>query len=460
MALLAVWAGCSDSANSGGSDGGTDSGGAGDMGAGSDGGTDLGGNPGGDGSMVSYTCAHEIHVSTTGDDSNAGTAASPLRTIAKATPMAQAGDCVKVHAGTYVEPSTIGFQNDGTASAPIVLWSVDGRGAAIIDAGGNMSGPTVLIHQDYVVVDGFEFRNSPINTGEQVVHFDGLLMGKCNGSVLRNCKITGGYDHIKVNQASNGVTVENNEFYGSFGHLPISLTGANNLVFRGNYCHDWNTGPDTAVQLKGGTHDALFDGNHFENITSQAGTIGLGDTCDTTCDIDPEHYAAVRARAINNLMVHVGRGFDLQGCKDCAVLSNTVVDSGVGTPMMKLTSASTNGNVRDTVNARILDNLIVNPNGDQGDIIQINGAAGMGLQMDYNLLWNGAAGVSLGGSHPSGSDTHSIQQDPTLAADHSPGPGSPAIGAGTNLFSDVPHDINGAARPSMGAFDIGAFQTH
>jgi len=52
------------------------------------------------------------------------------------------------------------------------------------------------------------------------------------------------------------------------------------------------------VQLKGGTPDALFDGNTFQDVTSNAGTIAMGDSCDTTCDIDPNHYAAVRARAM------------------------------------------------------------------------------------------------------------------------------------------------------------------
>jgi hypothetical protein len=405
-----------------------------------------------------YICAHEIHVAQNGSDGNSGSASAPLATIAKAAPMAQAGDCVLVHAGSYAESSTIGFTADGSAGAPIVLWSVDGRGAATIDAAGNRSGPTVLVRNDYIIIDGFTFQNSPTDTGEQVVHFDGLLGGKGNGSVLRNCKITGGYDHIKLNQASSGITVENNEFYGNFGHIPISLTGANNLTFRGNFGHDWNTAGNGAVQLKGGSHDVVFDGNRFSDITSTAGTIALGDGCDATCDMDPNHYAAVRVRAINNLMMRVGRGFDIQGCQACAVESNTIVASGQGNVIFKLTSATTNGTTKDTVDARILDNLVANANGDLGDIIQINGNSGMGLQMDYNLFWNAGTAVSLGGSHPAGADAHSLQMDPKLNADGSLASGSPAIGAGENLFSDVPHDFNGAPRPSSGAFDIGAFQ--
>jgi hypothetical protein len=335
-------------------------------------------------------------------------------------------------------------------TAPIVVWSVDGKGKAIIDAGGNRTGETVLVRHDFIIIDGFEFKNSPTDTQQQVVHFDGLNGTKTNGAVLRNCKITGGYDHIKVNENSIGVTVEYNEFYGSFGHIPISLTGASNFVFRGNFGHDWNTNGDGAVQLKGGSHDALFDGNLFQDITSSAGTIAFGDGCDSTCDIDAQHYAAVRARAINNVFLRVGRAFDVQGCKDCAVLSNTMIDSGAGNVLLKLTSAATNGTTQFSINARIMDNLMTN----LGDAIQINAPAGMGLQMDYNLLFMGA----WGGDHPASADTHSVMGDPKLNADHTLGAGSAALGKGTNLFTDVPHDYAGTARPSTGAFDIGAFQ--
>jgi len=47
--------------------------------------------------------AREIHVATTGDDSAAGTAAEPYRTVNHAAQMARPGDVVTVHAGTYRE---------------------------------------------------------------------------------------------------------------------------------------------------------------------------------------------------------------------------------------------------------------------------------------------------------------------------------------------------------------------
>jgi uncharacterized protein DUF1565 len=469
LALLLPIAACSKSGDaSDGGAGGSGSGGGGSAGSGG-GGSGGSGDPldfgvpplSPDGGVVTYSCAREIHVATNGNDSAAGTAAAPMKTIAKATTKAQAGDCVQVHAGTYAESTTIAFANDGTQAMPIVVRSADGKGAAIIDAGGNRTGETVLVRHDYVIIDGFEFKNSPTDTSQQVVHFDGTG-NKCTGSILRNNKITGGFDHIKINNAAPNVTVEFNEFYGAFGHLPISLTGAPGLVFRGNFGHDWNTGDNGAVQLKGGSHDVLFDSNRFQDVTSTAGTIAMGDGCDATCDIDPNHYAAVRVHAINNVFVRVGRGFDIQGCQDCAVISNTIVDSSAGNVTFKLTSAATNGTTKDTVNARIVDNLVTSSKGNMGNFMQVNGASGTGMVSDYNLVWNNGASVDWGDGHPASADTHSVKADPKLmspsSGDYRPGAGSAAISTGTNMFSDVPHDALGVPRPASGSFDIGAYQ--
>jgi hypothetical protein len=409
-----------------------------------------------------YTCMRELHVATTGSDSGDGSMAKPFRTISKVTPMAKAGDCIQVHAGTYAEGSTIGFSTDGTMAAPIVLRSADGKLKAVIDAMTNRGGETVVVKNDYIIVDGFEFVNSPLDTEQQCVHFDGLNKGKGTGSVLRNSKLTAGFDTIKVNENSSGITVEFNEIYGTFQHLPVSLTGASNFTFRGNFGHDWTLDGDGAIQLKGGSHDVLFEGNVFQDVHTSSGTIALGDGCDASCDIDAQHFAAVRVRAVNNVLVRVGRGFDIQGCKDCAVLSNTIVDSGSNNVIFKLTSASTGGVTTNTVNARILDNLVSNASGNNGGrVVQINTGADSGLQMDYNLVWTGGGSISWGDGHPSSADTHSVTKDPKLvsATNFALGAGSGALGAGTNIFADVPIDFMGAARPATGAFDIGAYET-
>jgi hypothetical protein len=56
--------------------------------------------------LATTASAKEYHVSLAGNDSEAGSAAKPFRTISKAAAVAQAGDVITVHAGTYRERVT------------------------------------------------------------------------------------------------------------------------------------------------------------------------------------------------------------------------------------------------------------------------------------------------------------------------------------------------------------------
>src|SRR6186997_3455953 len=59
-----------------------------------------------------------LYVSTAGNDNNAGTAASPWRTLQKAANTVVAGDTVMVAAGTY---TGFDLRRDGTAALPIAF---------------------------------------------------------------------------------------------------------------------------------------------------------------------------------------------------------------------------------------------------------------------------------------------------------------------------------------------------
>jgi hypothetical protein len=75
----------------------------------------------------------------------------------------------------------------------------------------------------------------------------------------------------------------------------------------------------------------------------------------------------------------------------------------------------------------------------------------------YYPAWSG------GGSwQAAGYDIHGVNGNPLLSGAYMLGSGSPAIGTGTNLTSlgiaALNSDAAGVARPSSGAWDIGAFQ--
>lgn len=80
--------------------------------------------------LVSTLQAAEYHVSTSGDDGNAGTRAQPLRTISRAAELAQPGDVITVHEGIYrerINPPRGGTSDDNR----IVYQAAEGETVSI-----------------------------------------------------------------------------------------------------------------------------------------------------------------------------------------------------------------------------------------------------------------------------------------------------------------------------------------
>ena len=94
---------------------------------------------------VSVSAATDIHVSPTGDDSNAGTAAAPLQTLsaaqkavrlAKAQGLPDGGITVYLHGGVYrlQQPLVLGPDDSGAAGRPITWKAASGEKAVISGA--------------------------------------------------------------------------------------------------------------------------------------------------------------------------------------------------------------------------------------------------------------------------------------------------------------------------------------
>jgi hypothetical protein len=98
----------------------------------------------------------DLYVSTSGSDSNNGSAAQPFRTIQGAANAATAGTTVHVRPGVYDE--TINSSFNGTASAPIRFVS-DTPGAAVVRPTG-ATGTIWSALGDYVTIEGFNVDGS------------------------------------------------------------------------------------------------------------------------------------------------------------------------------------------------------------------------------------------------------------------------------------------------------------
>lgn len=398
---------------------------------------------------VSFTCMQTFYAAPSGTADATGDEANPL-SLEGALARAGAGVCIEALAGTYVLSSTL-HPPAGEPGLPIVLRSHDGFFEAVLDAGG-VRGPAILLDRSHIAIEGFAITNMPTGSGEQAITVRGN--GDADQDLLiRGCRVTGGHNHLKVNGMATGVVVEQSEFYGEFGHIPISITGADGMVMRDNVFRDWVTGGNGAIQIKGGSRDVWFTGNTLQNVDSAGGVITLGDGCGSSCDNDPDHYAGRRLHAVNNVFISVGRVADLYGCLDCVFAHNTVIASARSTVAIKLGSASTGGVERSTENAVIVNNVL-SGDGSLFGVMQINGNAGSGLDLNHNLYWNSGASITFGGTFP-GMGSNSLQGDPQLDATGVPGTTSPVRDAGRDGVVET--DKTGAARdatPDLGAYEL------
>ncbi len=135
-------------------------------------------------------CAKEYHVSTAGDDGNAGSKAEPFKTISAAAKVAQSGDVVTVHEGLYrerVNPPRGGTSDDKR----IVYQAAPGekvviKGSEIIKGWKKIAGDTWNVtlpntlfgkfnpYNDIIKGEWHSHRGYPRNTG--TVYLNGVWM--------------------------------------------------------------------------------------------------------------------------------------------------------------------------------------------------------------------------------------------------------------------------------------------
>ncbi len=142
------------------------------------------------GLLAASLAAREFHVSPSGDNAHDGSASRPLRTIQRAADLAQPGDTITVHAGTYRERITP--PRGGTSdSARIVYQAAPGetvviKGSEIIRDWKPFVGtvwkavvPNSLFgryhpYRDLIAGDWFTDKGRPHHTGE--VYFNGRAL--------------------------------------------------------------------------------------------------------------------------------------------------------------------------------------------------------------------------------------------------------------------------------------------
>ena len=347
---------------------------------------------------VFHAGATDLYVSTQGNDANPGTAAQPCRTITHGYSLARAGDTVHVLPGVYTDYTSgwgIHLGASGTATTPIVLKS-DTKGGAVID-GLNAADRNVGFYIDgsYNFVDGFEIRNGP----------KGGITIWSNGNQIRNCNI-----HNNGNPSSSSTDGRDGVY---------SNQGTAGNVYAANYIH--------------------HNGRTGSNLDHGLYLCGQNEV------------------VINNvLFANSACGLQIAGY---TTVSNLRVDNNV------IALNGTDGIILwQSLNGIDIKNNIFYENGHYA--VGSYAATGSGIVVDHNLSFGNGYGnfnFTDGGSTYSYNLGTTIYSDPLFlnptanAFDPHLSPGSPAIQAGINLYSFFTTDLAGAARPSAGAWDLGAY---
>jgi hypothetical protein len=264
------------------------------------------------------------YVSTTGNDSNPGTIASPWLTIQHAANTVTAGATVYVFGGVYNQ--SVNFPNSGRRSAPITFQSYPGQ-TAVIDgtgvscctsnppsSGNEIQGLFNIVNQSYIIVRGFEIRN--YTTSVAAYTPAGIwITGSGRGIQIRNNRV-------------HNITTTSEEDGNAFGIsvYGTSKTPITQLVINGNEVYDLKTGQSESVNVDGNvTHFKIT--NNLIHDDDNIGIAAIGYEGVGPVGYDEAMYGEVSGNTVYNIsgIANPGEGnsYDADGlyCDGCAYVT-------------------------------------------------------------------------------------------------------------------------------------------
>ncbi len=380
--------------------------------------------------------ATTYYVSTSGNDSNAGTQSAPFRTLNKGVSVLKPGDTLRVVAGTYAETLLNSIPSGTSWSAPVTVIADDPSNRPIIRPNGSGGEGVVTFEGNlhYIELNGFVIDAVNVSTNAVKISYSG---GNTADHIrLKNCEVknvlTGLNQGILIGPGQTGTDGGFNEVIA----CDIHNNGINDNLSQGIYVD---------------TPNNLIDGNTIHDNVNNGITVYNG-------------YAGQAAgnnvirnnRVYNNGTGAMGFGTGITvGCGDNNLVYNNLVygNNAAGAGGIYVSSF---GAPTSPTNTKIYNNTVY-ANAGQGvlvagdsssaavrnNILYSNGTdyvdSGSGTAADHNLV-----GINPGFTNASSGD-FSLQST------------SSAIDAGVTL-TVVPTDIKGTTRPQGAACDIGAYE--
>ncbi|MZQ82620.1 DUF1565 domain-containing protein [Paenibacillus sp. 5J-6] len=270
------------------------------------------------------------YVSTSGNDSNAGTLAAPWKTIQRAADVVTAGDTVYVRGGTYRELVTI--KSSGSASGGYIQFLnysgetpvIDGTGLNITSSNQSLF---YISKVNYIRVSGFELANLVATSSS----LDPAAIRVTNGST--NIQLLSNHIHDIKNTSSSG------NAHG-IHVLGNSATAITNLTINGNDIHDLVTGWSESLTLSGNIDGFEIARNKVhDNNNIGIELAGFYGACSSSC-VDQTRNGRVAENTVYHIDssknpayrtgVHAAGGIYADGATNIVIEKNHVYANDFG----------------------------------------------------------------------------------------------------------------------------------
>jgi hypothetical protein len=274
-----------------------------------------------------------FYVSTTGDDTGAGTMAEPWRTIQKAASTVGPGTIVYVRGGVYNEAVTVTVS--GSAEGGSIRFESFPGETAVVDGTGlevpaSPSGLFLVVDRSFLVIRGFELRNY-VSAERDVVPVGIHVRGASHHVELSENRI----HHIETRfPGAEGGDAHGIAVYGT--RAPES---AHDVMIAGNELHDLVLGSSEAIAVNGNVERFAVAGN----VVRDANNIGIDCIGFEGTAPDPAFDQARDGLVIGNTVSNIDSfgnpaygedrsagGIYVDGGRDILVERNVVHHSNIG----------------------------------------------------------------------------------------------------------------------------------
>ncbi|MET0404602.1 MAG: right-handed parallel beta-helix repeat-containing protein [Cystobacter sp.] len=334
-----------------------------------------------------------LWVSPSGQDTAAGTEATPYRTVAKALSQVKPGEAIYLKSGTYSERMKL-EEKGGTSSLPLTLKAAPGA-KPVFKGGTGSRTPMLDVRGAYWSVEGLTFDAA----GDKA--FVAFWRGEgAHHGVLRGCTLKNGTEGagVYVAQKARDILIEGNTIShfnraGDDSHGVCVQTNSKNVTVRANDIHH-NSGD--GVQCLGPEGGATEAGTPFDNLLVEGND--LHENQENGADIKTCTRVTLRGNRIwghRRTPSSAGEGVVVHmSARDVTLEDNEVRDNGRGIQI---------GGVREgapPTRIVVRRNRVFNGYGGEtndGSAIRVDTA--IDVKVDHNTVWNMPAyGVIVGNS--------------------------------------------------------------